>query len=85
MNSNSYFGITYPTDLADFDRANDENIPTGYVEAIAGYGDPHAETYLIPELEYVELLRQYLIIKNMPAMADEINELKIQLTHKTGE
>ena len=85
MNSNSHFGITYPTDLDDVDRANGGNIPAGYVQAIAGYGDPHAETHLIPELEYVELLRQYLVIKNMPAMADEITELKTLLTQKFGE
>jgi len=85
MNTDSFFGITYPNDLDEYDRANGENIPPGYIEVSAGNGDPHGDTHLILETVYVELLQQFLIAKELPDMADQIAKLKIRLTKETGE
>tara|TARA_R110002167_G_scaffold362307_1_gene581326 strand:+ start:3326 stop:3718 length:393 start_codon:yes stop_codon:yes gene_type:complete len=72
MNSDSFFGITYPTDLDEWDRASGESIPDGYVEALAGYGDPHSDGLLILEAEYLELLRQFLLLVRLPTHAQEL-------------
>ena len=75
MNSDSCFGVTYPNDLDDRDRASGDSIPDGYVEALAGYADPNAEGVLIPEAEYLELLRQFLLLIGLPAHAERVAEV----------
>ena len=65
-NGDGYFGITYPDDLDEWDRANGEFIEEGSVSAFAGYGDPNSEEYIIAEAEYIELLKQYLGIRGRP-------------------
>ena len=64
--------------------ANDANIPTVYVEATVGYGDPGIDTNQILGTEYVDLLRQYLIMIKLPTMADEISGLRTQLAQEFG-
>jgi len=83
-NSDSYFGTTYPSDLDDYDIANGENIPKCYIEVMAGCGVPNADTLLILETEYLELLRQYLKINDLLEMADEVAELRTRLKANSG-
>lgn len=75
LNADSFFGVTYPSDLDDFDCANDEAIPDGQIQVLAGYGDSHAVGHLISESEYLELLRQYLLVVGLPNDAKQIAEL----------
>ncbi|MDB4778007.1 hypothetical protein OAG68_00960 [bacterium] len=71
--TDSYCGITYPTDLDEMDRTHRESIPRGFIEAYAGYGDPNVEAHLVSESEYLELLRQFLIINGLQ---DDANRIK---------
>ena len=74
-NSNSYSGVTYPTDLDEADLADREPIPPGYVEVTSGLADPVEADYLIAEPEYLELLRQYLLILGKPEFAQQVAKL----------
>lgn len=70
------FGITYPGDLDDHDRACGESIKDGWIEVEAGYGDPHTDPFLLRECEYLELLRQYLTLCNRPDLAAQLPSMK---------
>ncbi|MEW4454482.1 hypothetical protein AB1L30_17535 [Bremerella sp. JC817] len=74
-NRDGFFGITYASDLDDFDRANGISIPNDYVEANAGYGASAGETHQLPESEYLELLRQFLVLNNRPELATRVETL----------
>ena len=73
LNADTYFGVTYPDDLDEFDLSQGEFIPDGYVSVDAGYGDPNASPHLILESEYLELLRQYLTINGLAELAGELS------------
>lgn len=75
QNTDGYFGITYPSDVDDFDRANGHSIVDDFVEANAGYGVSAIETHQLPESEYLELLRQFLVLKDRPDLATRIEIL----------
>lgn len=60
LDTNGFFGITYPSDLDDCDRARGEQIPEGMIEVVAGYGDARAAGHLLPESRYIELLAEFL-------------------------
>lgn len=59
--TDGFFGVTYPDDLDEYDRLiSRENIPEGFVEIIAWYGEHHGPSHLLEEKVYLEILRQYL-------------------------
>ncbi|GAA5496447.1 hypothetical protein SAMN02745181_0250 [Rubritalea squalenifaciens DSM 18772] len=70
--SDGYFGITYSNDLDDYDRANDQCIPEGFVQVYAGYGDSYSEDYLITEAEYLNLLEQFFRLNERIDLADNL-------------
>ncbi|MFN3149071.1 hypothetical protein [Bremerella sp.] len=74
-NTDGYFGITYPSDLDDHDRANGESIPNGFVHAIAWYGANNGETHELPERDYLELLRQFLLLNQREELANRVRKL----------
>ena len=73
--SDGFFGIIYPSDLDEFDRANGHSICEGNVEAFAWYGAHEGETHQLPEIEYLELLRQFLTLMGHPSLARQIDKL----------
>jgi hypothetical protein len=70
--SDGYFGITYPSDLDEFDISQGESIAEGHVVASASYGDPHAKAFSLPESEYIQLLGQYLELSGKPELAKQV-------------
>lgn len=78
-NSDGHFGITYPGDLDDCDRANGHSIPAGSVEACAWYGATDGETHLLSEFDYLDLLRQYLEFRGAPDLAARIGLLQHEI------
>jgi hypothetical protein len=59
-NTDSFFGISYSSDLDDFDIAQGEHIPLGFVRVLNGYGDPNGEEFDVSELDYLVVLRSVL-------------------------
>ena len=74
-NSDGFFGITYPSDFDEFDRANGFSIPEGYVEAKAWYGSHDGKIYQLPETDYLQLLGQFLILNNHLELASRVGKL----------
>lgn len=74
-NTDCFFGVTYPGDLDEYDLTQRPPIPAGYVEVIAWYGERDGITHLLPEREYVELLRQYLWLTNQPDLSERVSAL----------
>ncbi|MGB3619882.1 MAG: hypothetical protein WBA20_00885 [Ketobacter sp.] len=58
---NGSYGITYPEDLDDFDRANGENIPDGKLEIYCKELD--VDVLTIEERHYLQALKSYLANK----------------------
>lgn len=75
QNTDGFFGIFYPSDLNEFDRANGDPIPNGMIQANAWYGAHDGPIHLLPELEYLELLRQYLTLLGKLELACRISRL----------
>ena len=78
-NTDGYFGITYPGDLDDYERSNGNSIPDGYVEANAWYGASDGETHKLLESDYLELLRQFLSLKNHKELVERIDKLLMKI------
>jgi hypothetical protein len=72
--TDGFFGITYPGDLDDYDRhVLGVNIPEGFVEAIAWYGERHGPSHLLEEATYLEILRQYLLLRGKAEAARQLD------------
>jgi hypothetical protein len=74
-NTDGFFGITFPSDLDESDRANGVSIPEGFVEAKAWYGAHDGEVHQLPETEYLELLRQFLVLNKELELASRVDKL----------
>jgi hypothetical protein len=53
-------GLTYPGDLDDYDRAQGQYVPPGYIEAYLHYGPPEGQSWLVPEPLYLAVLAEML-------------------------
>lgn len=73
--TDGFFGISYPSDLDESDRANGDSIPDGIVEAIAWYGAHEGPRNQLPEEEYLELLMQFLLLNRHADLAIRIRKL----------
>jgi hypothetical protein len=73
--TDGFFGITYPTDLDEFELANGHAIAEGNVEANAWYGAHDGPTHQLPEKEYLELLKQFLTLNGRASLAGRIDKL----------
>ena len=59
-NSDIGFGLRYPEDLDEYDRAKSGAIPEGYVEITGGWGPPDGYTHRVPEALYLQVLCELL-------------------------
>ncbi|MEL6263455.1 MAG: hypothetical protein AAFR97_15490 [Bacteroidota bacterium] len=71
-NTDSFFGVTYPSDLDDFDRVQGEHIPPGFVRILNGYGDPNGEEFDISESDYLVVLRAVVENQGRKELIDEL-------------
>ncbi|WP_125231950.1 hypothetical protein [Leptospira adleri] len=79
-NTDSMSGVVYPTDLDEFDRLT-EYIPEHNVKVYAWYGESTGPDYVIPENQYLSLLREYLLLHREHDHAIRIESLLRQTEH----
>jgi hypothetical protein len=58
--SDGGFGVTYPDDLDEYDRASGVHIPTGFVQVYGFWGPPGGYEVLVPEPVYLDTLASVL-------------------------
>ncbi len=72
MGDEGYFGITYPTDLDEYEIVHDKrNIPDGMVEI--EYWDGEDKEVLIPLLKYLEALKLVLQEKSESSLVSRVD------------
>lgn len=82
--SDGGFGVTYPGDLDDFDRANGEIIPDGFVRVDGFWGAPDGYEVLVPEAVYLDQLAGVLDAAGHAAEAERVRSLAEQRHAKPG-
>ena len=75
------FGVTYPSDLDDFDRASGENIPAGFVKVYGYWGSPTGYEIYVPEMAYLETLASVLLAAGHTVEAQRVRILTEQKRH----
>ena len=71
------FGVTYPGDLDEYDRAVEGvNIPDGFVEVYGHWGPPGGYSLLIRESTYLEILAGVLVAKGLHSEAARVEALR---------
>lgn len=70
------FGIIYPNDLDEFDLANGDSIPDGFIEIYGFWGRPHGWEFQVLESEYLECLVEYLQAHGLVREAEEVKRLE---------
>lgn len=73
--SDSGFGVTYPGDLDDYDRAQGEHIPEGFLRVYGFWGPPNGYEMLIPEPLYLAILEEALLKAGLPQEAEQVRAL----------
>lgn len=73
--SDGGFGVTYPGDLDDFDRANGESIPDGFVQVYGFWGPPDGYEVLVAEAVYLGQLAAALSAAGHAAEAARVRSL----------
>jgi hypothetical protein len=58
--SDGGFGITYPGDCDDYERALGQDFAPGYVRAYEFFGPPNGREWLVPEPLYLAVLAEML-------------------------
>lgn len=76
--SNGGFGVTYPGDLDDFDRASGKSIPDGFVLVYAFWGPPDGYEVLVPEAVYLGQLASVLSTAGHTAEVEQVRSLAEQ-------
>jgi hypothetical protein len=76
--SNGGFGVTYPADLDDFDRAQGVNIPEGRIQVYGFWGPPDGYEVLVSEQTYMNVLAEELLIAGFPSEAEHVRALSIK-------
>jgi hypothetical protein len=74
--SNGGFGVTYPNDLDEFDRANGDFIPEGAVEIYGYWGKPDGWEHQVLESEYLGCLVAYLQARGLVREAAEVQRIE---------
>lgn len=54
------FGVTYPDDLDDYERATGGHIPEAFLEIWGFWGSPEGDEFHFSERRYLEILAAYL-------------------------
>lgn len=78
-----YYGITYPCDLDDHDRANGRTISKGMIEL--SYWDGEIKETLIAERNYLALLAAHLEKLNLPELARETRDFSASCLSQPAE
>lgn len=74
------FGITYPGDLDDFDRATERaEIPPGHVEVYGSWGPPDGYQILVPEALYLEVLAGILTVAGLDSEAARVRAAQAEV------
>lgn len=73
--SNGGFGVTYPNDLDDQERASGLLIPEGFVLVYGFWGKPDGYEVLVPETVYLETLAGVLTLAGHLAEAAQVRTL----------
>ena len=73
--SDGGFGVTYPGDLDDYDRASGEHIPDGFVQVYGFWGPPDGYEVSVPEPVYLDALALDLAAAGHPAEAERVRLL----------
>ncbi len=76
--SNGGFGVTYPGDLDDFDQANGEFIPAGFVRVYGFWEPPDGYEVLVPEDVSLGQLASVLSAAGHAAEAERVRSLAEQ-------
>jgi hypothetical protein len=74
-----YYGVIYPNDLDEFDKANGETIQQGYLE-IYYWNDPDSYIHVTEE-QYLTELAGYLRTKKLLDLAVRAERLITSLSH----
>jgi hypothetical protein len=82
--SDGGFGVTYPGDLDDFDRASGEFIPDGFVQVYGFWGPPDGYEVLVPEVVYLAQLAGVLSAAGQVAEAARVRSLTEQRHAEPG-
>lgn len=77
-NSDGGFGITYPGDLDEYDRAQGEQIPVGFVKVYGFWGLPDGYEVLVAESLYLQTLASLLSAGGHVAEAEQVRLLLAQ-------
>jgi hypothetical protein len=64
-NSDGGFGVIYPSDLDDYDRATQPLIPPGFVCVYTFFGARDGDEFTIPESLYLEVLELWLFMRDV--------------------
>jgi hypothetical protein len=79
-NTDIMAGVTYPCELCESEEIRGAGIPEGFLEIyICGFSSEQEESYCIMESEYLELLRQILVIHKKHEMAARIEQFQSTL------
>jgi hypothetical protein len=71
--SDGGFGVTYPTDLAEYDReVEGRSIPSGHVAVYGFWGPPEGYRVIVPESTYLVILAEALAEAGLTAQSSRI-------------
>jgi hypothetical protein len=76
--SDGGFGVTYPHDLDDFDRASGAHIPEGFVQVYGFWGPPSGYEILVAETVYLDALATALLVAGHTSEAEQVRSLAEQ-------
>jgi hypothetical protein len=75
--TNSGFGVTYPGDLDEYDRAVEgATIPDGFVEVYGHWGPPDGYSLLIRESMYLNILASVFVAEGLHSEAAKVEVLR---------
>ena len=64
-NSDGGFGVQYPDDLDEYEKANGSDIPAGCVRVYTFFGPPAGGEFTIQESLYLEVLELWLFMRGV--------------------
>lgn len=74
-NTDGGFGVTYPGDLDEYDKAHGAAIADGFIEVYGFWGPPDGYEFHVPETQYLQVLAAYFRACGRNAQAQVIDAL----------